>query len=50
MVALEVIRKGLPVRCRVLPGNTSDVNMVERVRTGLRDWQQVDPLQHVRYA
>ena len=50
MVALEVIRKGLPVRCWVLPGNTSDVKMVERVRTGLRDRRQVDPLQHAQHA
>ena len=39
MVALAVTREGLPVRCWVFPGNTTDVNTVERVRADLRGWQ-----------
>ncbi len=38
VVALAVTRDGIPVRSWVLPGNTSDVSTVERVRTDLRDW------------
>ena len=32
VVALAVANEGIPVRCRVFPGNTSDVDTVERVR------------------
>jgi hypothetical protein len=39
VVALAVTREGLPVRCWVFPGNTSDVETVERVRADLRGWQ-----------
>ena len=39
VVALAVTREGLPVRCWVFPGNTTDVNTVERVRKDLRDWK-----------
>ena len=39
MVALAVTREGLPVRCWVFPGNTTDVNTVARVRSDLRGWQ-----------
>jgi hypothetical protein len=39
VVALAVTREGLPVRCWVFPGNTTDVNTVERVRADLRGWQ-----------
>lgn len=38
VVALAVTREGLPVRCWVFPGNTTDVNTVERVRSDLRGW------------
>jgi transposase len=31
-------REGLPVRCWVFPGNTTDVNTVEKVRSDLRGW------------
>src|SRR5210317_1913922 len=39
VVALAVTREGLTVRCWVFPGNTTDVNTVERVRADLRGWQ-----------
>lgn len=39
VVALAVTREGLPVRCWVFPGNTSDVKTVERVRKDLRGWK-----------
>jgi transposase len=35
---LAVTREGLPVRCWVFPGNTTDVNTVEKVRSDLRGW------------
>jgi transposase len=38
VVALAVTREGLPVRCWVFPGNTTDVNTVEKVRSDLRGW------------
>jgi len=31
-------REGLPVRCWVFPGNTTDVNTVEKVHSDLRGW------------
>ena len=39
VVALAVTREGLPVRCWVFPGNTTDVNTVEKVRKDLRGWK-----------
>ncbi|MGD9192880.1 MAG: transposase, partial [Desulfobacterales bacterium] len=39
IVALAVTREGLPVRCWVFPGNTTDADTVERVRADLRGWQ-----------
>jgi transposase len=39
VVALAVTREGLPVRCWVFPGNTSDVSTVKRVRDDLRSWK-----------
>lgn len=39
VVALAVTREGLPVRSWVFPGNTIDVNTVERVRSDLRGWK-----------
>lgn len=38
VVALAVTREGLPVRCWVFPGNTTDVNTIEQVRSDLRGW------------
>ena len=38
VVALAVTSDGLPVRSWVFPGNTSDVETVERVRSDLRGW------------
>lgn len=38
VVALAVTREGIPVRSWVLPGNTSDVATVEKVRADLRGW------------
>ena len=39
VVALAVTREGLPVRCWVFPGNTTDVDTIERVRKDLRGWK-----------
>lgn len=38
VVALAVTREGLPVKCWVFPGNTTDVNTIETVRKDLRGW------------
>jgi transposase len=38
VVALAVTREGIPVRCWVFPGNTTDVDTVNQVRTDLRGW------------
>ena len=38
VVALAVTREGLPVRCWVFPGNTTDSTTVEQVRSDLRGW------------
>lgn len=39
VVALAVTRSGLPVRCWVFPGNTSDVTTIKQVRQDLRGWK-----------
>jgi hypothetical protein len=39
VVALAVTRDGLPVRSWVLPGNTTDVTTVKKVREDLRGWK-----------
>ena len=39
VVALAVTREGLPVRSWVFPGDTSDVDTVERVKKDLRGWK-----------
>ena len=36
LVALAVTREGIPVRSWVLPGSTTDVNTVKKVRADLR--------------
>lgn len=38
VVALAVTREGVPVKSWVLPGNTADVDTVEKVRSDLRGW------------
>ena len=38
VVALAVTREGIPVRCWVFPGNTTDVDTVNQVRADLRGW------------
>ncbi len=35
---MAVTREGIPVRCWVFPGNTTDVETVEQVRKDLRGW------------
>jgi transposase len=39
VVALAVTREGLPVRSWVLPGNTTDVTTIEKVKAELRGWK-----------
>jgi transposase len=39
VVALAVTREGLPVRCWVFPGNTTDVKTVEQIKADLRGWK-----------
>jgi len=39
VVALAVTREGLPVRSWVFPGNTTDVDTIEKVRSDLRGWK-----------
>jgi len=38
VAVLAVTREGLPVRCWVFHGNTSDVDTVKRGRTDIRGW------------
>jgi len=39
VIGLAVTRGGLPVRCWVLPGNTNDASLVERVQQDLAGWK-----------
>ena len=39
VVALAVTREGLPVRCWVFPGKTTDVKTVEKIKADLRGWK-----------
>lgn len=39
VIGLAVTRDGLPVRCWVMPGNTSDASMVEKVQRDLAGWK-----------
>ncbi len=39
VVALAVTREGLPVRCWVFPGNTTDPKTVEQIKRDLRGWK-----------
>jgi len=39
VIAFAVTRDGIPVRCWVWPGNTSDQNVVEEVKRDLNSWQ-----------
>ncbi len=38
VIGLAVTKTGIPVRCWVWPGNTSDQSVVEQVRDDLRGW------------
>ena len=39
VIAFAVTREGIPVRCWVWPGNTSDQNLVEEVKRDLNTWR-----------
>ncbi|TDC08488.1 IS1634 family transposase [Nonomuraea longispora] len=39
VIGLAVTREGIPVRCWVWPGNTSDMTVIEQVKDDLRDWR-----------
>ncbi|VAX31844.1 Mobile element protein, partial [hydrothermal vent metagenome] len=39
VIGLAVTREGIPVRCWVLPGNTSDMKTVEMVKRDLKGWK-----------
>lgn len=39
VIGLAVTRGGLPVRCWVLPGNTNDASLVDRVQRDLAGWK-----------
>lgn len=39
VIAFAVTREGIPVRCWVWPGNTSDQNVVEEVKRDLNKWR-----------
>ncbi|TDE41643.1 IS1634 family transposase [Nonomuraea mesophila] len=39
VIGLAVTREGIPVRCRVWPGNTNDMTVLEQVKDDLRDWR-----------
>lgn len=38
VIAFAVTRNGIPVRCWVFPGNTSDQDIVEDVKKDMNDW------------
>ena len=38
IIGLAVTKEGIPVRCWVWPGNTSDASVLPEVRDGMRDW------------
>jgi len=39
VIGLAVTREGIPVRCWVLPGNTSDASVIEDVQRDLAGWK-----------
>jgi transposase len=39
VIGLAVTREGIPVRCWVWPGNTSDMTVIEQVKDDLRSWR-----------
>jgi transposase len=39
VIGLAVTREGIPVRCWVWPGDTSDMTVIEQVKDDLRDWR-----------
>ena len=39
VIGLAVTREGIPVRCWVWPGNTTDMTVIEQVKNDLADWR-----------
>ena len=39
VVALAVTRDGIPVKCWVFPGDTTDVSTIDHIRKDLRGWK-----------
>lgn len=39
VIGLAVTKEGIPVKCWTLPGNTSDMKTVERMKDDLRGWK-----------
>ncbi|MFC5820663.1 IS1634 family transposase [Nonomuraea harbinensis] len=39
VIGLAVTREGIPVRCWVWPGDTSDMTVIEQVKDDLRSWR-----------
>ena len=39
VIGLAVTREGIPVRCWVWPGNTTDTTVIEQVKDDLRSWR-----------
>lgn len=39
MIGLAVTREGIPVRCWVWPGNTSDMEVIAEVKNDLTGWK-----------
>lgn len=39
VIAFAVTREGIPIRCWVWPGNTSDQNVIEEVKRDLNTWR-----------
>jgi len=39
VIGLAVTRDGIPIRCWVWPGNTSDVSVIPQVKKDLTDWR-----------
>jgi hypothetical protein len=39
VIGLAVTKEGIPVRCWVWPGQTSDMTVIEQVKDDLRDWR-----------
>lgn len=39
VIGLAVTREGIPIRCWVWPGNTSDVSVIPEIKKDLTDWR-----------